>query len=182
MNNKDNLSIAKRYAKSLIGIMTDNKQDNGQIKKGVENVKTILQSSPELYSVITNPIVSITDKKEIINSVFERDTNETVQNFLKLLVEENRFNLIYSIVDAFNEMADKLDNIVKVTVTSAIELTEEKKQEIENKIKEKLNKNIQINYILNPSIIAGLIYQTEDRVLDTSFLHKIEKLKQELIK
>ena len=182
MNNKHNLSIAKRYAKSLVELMLDGENNQEEIKSDLKNVKEILNSSPELNSALTNPVVSAYDKEQIINSVFERDTKETTRNFLKLLVEKNRFNLIFQIVEAFNKMLDKINNLTQVSVTGAIELDENVKNEIENKIKEKLNKEINITYNTDNSIIAGLIYKIEDDVLDTSLKHKLEELKKELIK
>ena len=182
MNNKHNLSIARRYAKSLIELMLDSENNQEEIKSDLKNVEEILNSSPELNSVMTNPIVSAYDKEQIINSVFERDTKETTRNFLKLLVEKNRFNLIFQIIEAYNKMLDKINNLTQVSVTGAIELDENLKSEIENKIKEKLNKEINITYNTDSSIIAGLIYKIEDDVLDTSLKCKLEELKKELIK
>ena len=182
MNNKHNLSIAKRYAKSLVELMLDGENNQEEIKSDLKNVKEILNSSPELNSAITNPVISAYDKEQIINSVFERDTKKTTRNFLRLLVEKNRFNLIFQIVEAFNKMLDKINNLTQVSVTGAIELDENVKNEIENKIKEKLNKEINITYNTDNSIIAGLIYKIEDDVLDTSLKHKLEELKKELIK
>jgi len=182
MNNKHNLSIAKRYAKSLVELMFDGENNQEEIKGDLKNVKEILNSSPELNSALTNPIVSAYDKEQIINSVFERDTKETTRNFLNLLVEKNRFSLIFQIIEAFDKMLDKINNLAQVSVTGAIELNDNSKEEIENKLKEKLNKEINITYNTDKEIIAGLIYKIEDDVLDTSLKHKLEELKKELIK
>ena len=182
MNNKHNLSIAKRYAKSLIELMLEGTTSQEEIKGDLNNVKEILSISPELNLTLTNPIISAYDKEQIILSVFERDTKEITRNFLKLLVEKNRFSLIFQIIEAFNKMLDKMNNLAQVEVTGAIELDEDSKEKIENKIKEKLNKEINITYNVDNSIIAGLIYKTEDDVLDTSLKYKLEELKKELIK
>ncbi|MBQ8476035.1 ATP synthase F1 subunit delta [bacterium] len=182
MNNKNNISIAKRYAKSLIELMLSVDNTKDEIKSDLERVKTILNNSPDLYCAMTNPIISAFDKEEIINSVFIKDTTETTRNFLKLLIEKNRFSAIYQIIEIFNQMLDKINNLAQVNVTGAIELDENTKTEIQNKLKEKLNKEINVTYNVDNSIIAGLIYKIEDDVLDTSFLHKLEELKKELIK
>jgi len=182
MNNKNNLSIAKRYAKSLLELMIDGENKIDEVSRDLDNVKTILQNSSDLYSAMTNPIVSAYDKEQIINAVFEQDTNLTVRNFLKLLVDKNRFNLIYSIIDVFKEMLNKINNIAKVDIVCAIELDENRKNEIQNKLSQKLNKQIEISYNIDNSIIAGLIFKIEDNVLDTSFIHKLEEFKKELIK
>ena len=182
MNNKHNLSIAKRYAKSLVELMLDSESNQDEIKSDLANVKEILSSSPELNSAMTNPVISAYDKEQIIISVFERDTKETTRNFLKLLIEKNRFDLIFQIIDAFNKMLDKINNLIQVEVTGAIELDENSKEEIKNKLKEKLNKEINITYDTDNSIIAGLVYKIEDDIFDTSLKYKLEELKKELIK
>ncbi len=182
MNNKNNLSIAKRYAKSLMELMLDSENNQEEIRSDLVNVKEILLSSTELNSAMTNPIVSAYDKEQIITTVFEQDTNETTRNFLKLLVEKNRFGLIFQIIEAFDEMLNKINNIAQVNVTGAIELDNDSKGKIENKLREKLNKEINIAYNTDSSIIAGLIYKIEDDILDTSLKHKLEELKKELIK
>lgn len=182
MNNKNNISIAKRYAKSLIELMLDSENNRDEVVEDLKNVKEILVSSPELNSAMTNPVVSAQDKEEIIKSVFEKDTKEVTRNFLKLLVQKNRFNLIFYIIDAFNQLLDKINNLVQIKVTGAVELDNSEKEDIQNKLKEKLNKEINIAYEVDDSIIAGLIYKIEDDVLDTSFIHKLEELKKELIK
>ena len=182
MNSKNSLSIARRYAKSLIELMLGGDCNQAEIKNELQNIKEILQNSPDLNSAMNNPIVSAKDKEEIINAVFEKDTKATTRNFLKLLVEKNRFNLIFMIIDAFNKMLDKINNITQVSVIGAVELEDNSKQEIENKLKEKLNKEINIAYSVDDSIIAGLIYKIEDNILDTSLKFKLEELKKELIK
>ena len=182
MNNKNNLSIAKRYAKSLVGLMLDGENNQAEIRADLDNVKEILKNSPDLTLAMTNPVVSAYDKEEIIKAVFERDTKEITRNFLKLLVEKNRFNLIFQIIEAFYKMLDKINNLARVDVVGAVELNEDDKNEIQNKLKEKLNKDVNVSYKIDNSIIAGLIYKIEDDVLDTSFLYKLEQLKKELIK
>ena len=182
MSNKNNISIAKRYAKSLIELMLDSENNQEEIKADLNNIKDILNSSTELSSVMTNPVISANDKEQIINTVFERDTKEITRKFLKLLVDKNRFNLIFHIIDAFNQMLDKINNLVQIKVTGAIELENSEKDKIQNKLKEKLNKEVNIEYIVDNSIIAGLIYKIEDDILDTSFAHKLDELKKELIK
>ena len=179
MNNKNNLSIAKRYAKSLIELMLESDNNQAEIKADLNNIKEILNMSPDLNSVMTNPVVSAHDKEEIVSSVFSQDTKEITRNFLKLLIEKNRFNLIFQIIEAFYKMLDKINNMAHVNVTGAIEIEQEDKDKIQNKLKDKLNKEINVTYSIDNSIIAGLIYKIEDDVLDTSFAKKLEDARRD---
>ena len=182
MNKSENQLIATRYAKSLFELNEQNKLDNSVVWQNLENIKIILESSKELYEALVNPIISAGDKEAVINSIFEKDTDETMRNFLKLLVRKNRFNLIFDVVKIYNSLLDKLNNISKVEVVSAIELNDEYKNQIKEKLAQDLNKEIIVSYDVNNSILAGLVYKMGDDVFDTSLAGKIDRFKNAIIK
>ena len=182
MNTEKNSIIAKRYAKSLLDISKETQLPTETLLQDLKNVETILKNSDDLFNAMTNPIISAKDKEEIIDAVFQQDTTATTRNTLKLLINKNRFNLIFSIVKIFAELLDELNNTINVNVTCAVELDEEKKNQIQQKLKEKLNKIVHVEYTKDDSIIAGLIYKIGDDVIDTSLQHKIEEIKKEIIK
>ncbi len=182
MNIEKNSIIAKRYAKSLLDLSTEDGYSKEEISKSLQNTRTILKNSDDLFNVMTNPIISAKNKEEIIDAVFTKDVNETVRNSLKLLINKNRFNLIYSIVEIFAELLDEANNTINVDVVCAVELEEEKKNLIQQKLKEKLNKTVNVIYKKDETIIAGLIYKIGDDVIDTSLLHKLDEIKKEIIK
>ena len=182
MNKSENQLIATRYAKSLFELNEQNKLDNSVVWQNLENIKIILESSKELYEALVNPIISAGDKEAVINSIFEKDTDETMRNFLKLLVRKNRFNLIFDVVKIYNSLLDKLNNISKVEVVSAIELDDEYKNPIKEKLAHVLNKEIIVSYDVHNSILAGLVYTIGDDVFDTSLAGKIDRFKNAIIK
>lgn len=182
MKNNKNLVIAKRYAKSLIKPNIEHGLADNSIENSLNNVKTILDNSKDLYDILNNPIISAQDKEEIIDAVFEKDTDETSRKFLKLLISKNRFDAIYDIIEVYNDELNKIKNIENVNVTCAIELNDDKKQLIEKELKEKLNKEIKIDYALDDKIIAGLVYKIGDNTIDTSLAYKLEEFKKEIIK
>ena len=101
MNIEKNSIIAKRYAKSLLDLSKEDGFSKEEILESLQNAQTILKSSSDLFNVMTNPIISAKNKEDIIDEVFAKDVNKTIRNTLKLLINKNRFNLIYSIVQIF---------------------------------------------------------------------------------
>ena len=77
---------------------------------------------------------------------------------------------------------DKINNISKVEIISAIELDDNYKEQIKNKLSQILNKEIIINYNVKDEIIAGLVYKMGDDVFDTSVSGKINKFKNAITK
>ena len=182
MNNTNNQLIATRYAKSLIGLANEGGLNYGMLHQNLQNVKEILSLTSELYDTLCNPVISINDKEDLIGCIFANDTDETIRNFLKLLVKENRFNLIYEIIKIYDNMLDKINNISKVEVLSAIELDDNLKEQIKNKLGEILKKEIIVNYNTDKSIMAGLVYKMGDNIFDTSLKGKLDKFKKAILK
>ncbi len=98
-------------------------------------------------------------------------------NFLKILVDKNRFSLFNDILSAYRETLDDINNISKVRVTSAVEMTKEAQDKLKSKLEEKLKKKVVFDMDINPDIIAGLVIKIGDNVVDMSLKHKLEDFK-----
>ena len=99
-----------------------------------------------------------------------------VLQFIKILTEKNRLNEIEQIKFSYIEKVNNFNNIQKVEIISAIELTNETKTKITNKLSEKLNKTIIPTWNINKEIISGLVFKIDDDIIDTSLLNKIESI------
>ena len=93
-----------------------------------------------------------------------------------------RVNLLPQIKDEFLKELEILKNIVRVDVISAFELSDDKKNYVNERLAEKLDKNIITNWQIDENIIAGLVFNINDLVIDNSVRHKLEKLSKEIIK
>lgn len=175
--------VAKRWAKALIELAQENpgisKEDIlDDLKEIAENIK----SSPELYEVINNPSVSTEEKQIVLCKLFQNKIMPIVYNFMYALNLKKRIDIIEVISNEFEKELEKLKNIVKVSVTSAIDMSDERKNELQEKIAHKLNKNTIIEWKTNPDIIAGLVFNIGETIIDSSVKYKLEKLSKEMVK
>lgn len=183
MSNDKNILIAERYAQSLIDLGKNNDLSYVAIATDLAAIQLILNRSKDLYDALTNPLVNVDDKENIIDSVFVKDVDKLIINFLKLLVERNRFNLIYDVIAKFNLLLDDVNNVARVEVVSAVSLNENEKNIIQEKLSQKIrDKQISVKYSVDESIIAGLVFKLGDDVLDTSVSHRLEELQKSIIK
>lgn len=169
---------AKTYADALI----ETNQSNDDILKDLETVSKIIDSSNDLKTVLNTPAVPVEQKIEIINDIFKSQVSQNILNFLKILAEKKRFNEFEEILQAFKNKFDEIQGIKRVTVISAIELSDEYKTRITDKLKEKLQKNIYADWQVDSEIIGGLIIRIDDNVIDTSIQNKLENLSKNIIK
>lgn len=183
MANDKNILIAERYAQSLIDLGKKNDLSYVSIASDLATIQLILKRSHDLYDALTNPLVNIEDKHEIVDAVFSKEVDELIKNFLKILVERDRFDLIYDVISVFNKLLDGVNNVARVEVVSAVSLNEDEMNIIHDKLSEKIkDKQISVKYSVDESIIAGLIFKLGDDVLDTSVSHRLEELQKAIIK
>ncbi len=172
---------AKNYADALVQVGRDNVLSYDDILKNIESVKEICDSSKELSEVLINPAVSDETKFSIIDEVFKKDINEKIIDFLKVLIEKKRFTEFNGIVEAYKNELDMINNIQRVSVTSAVPLNDDMKQRIIAKLQNRLQKNVTADWLLDKEIIGGLVVKINDDVIDSSLKNKLENLSKNLI-
>lgn len=172
---------AKNYADALLKLGQDNVLNYADISKNLSIIKEVIESSNDLKAVFDNPAVSEETKFSIIDDIFSNILDERIKGFLKILIEKKRFNELDGIIAAFNLELDKINNIQRVDITSAINLNDETKAKITEKLKQKLQKDIIANWVVNEDIIGGLVVQIDDNVIDSSLRNKLENLSKNII-
>lgn len=181
MNTKNTI-IAQRYADALVRIAKEGKLTFEKIGKDLTLIKETLAQSKDLREVLVNPVVSADDKKEIIDKVFKQEIDVLVINFLKLLTDKNKFDVFDDVLEAFNKSLDNINNIKRVSVTSAVTMLEDAKSRLKQKLEEKLKANVMLDLSINKDIIAGLVIKIDDNIIDMSLKHKLEDLSKSIIR
>ena len=162
-------------------MVRDNVISFENLSKDLATVSEILETSQDLRLTLENPTVSEEVKSQIIEEVFKNEVHPQVVSFLKVLIDKNRFSEFSQIKADYEIKLDAVNKIQAVEITSAVELSEEYRERILQKLGEKLQKNIRPNWKVDENIIAGLIYRINDNVIDTSIKSKLDKLNKNLM-
>ncbi len=174
---------AKRWAKALIELTQESEEISGEkVLEDLRSVADTINSSEELHNAINNPSVSTEEKQIVLCRLFQDKVISIVYNFIFALNLKKRIGLISEIAVAYQTELENLKNIVRVDVTSAIEINNDKKDEIKNRIAEKLQKDVRVNWDIDTDIIAGLIFNINDIVVDNSIRHKLDNLSKNITK
>ena len=181
-NTKTSELVAKRWAKALMELAQEDENiSKEEILDDIKEIAKSIDSSEELKNVINNPSVSTEEKQIVMCKLFENNVMPIVYNFLFVLNLRKRLSIISDIAVEFEKELEQLKNIVRVDVTSAIEISEEKKDVIKSKISEKLNKDVLVNWNTDSEIIAGLVFNINDTIVDNSIKHKLDDLAKKIM-
>lgn len=178
----ENKLVSQRYAKALLELADENKLAYDEVLHQLQDISKSVEASEDLNKVMSSPVISNDEKKNVLVKLFEKDNSKIVVNFLQLLVDKNKFDILTSVVKEFANEVNKLNNRLLLNVTSAIELTDSDRAMIKVKLEKVLKKEIELDWFVNREIIAGLVFEANDNIVDNSLRHKLQELSRKLIK
>ena len=183
VKDKDCELVAKRWALALMELAQEDENISKQdILDDLREISETIDSSEELSSVIANPSISTDEKQIVLSKLFQNKIMPIVYNFVFALNLKKRVSIISQIAVEFEKELERINNIAHVNITSAIELSDERKEQIKNRIIEKLSKDVIVDWGVDADIIAGLIFNIDEMIVDNSIRHKLEDLSKEIIK
>ena len=169
--------ISDRYASALYDFAAEKKVVD-PVLNDLLNLKKILNDNKELNLVIRSPLISSPDKLNIFNSLLQKiNANELTNTFLKVIEKNKRFINLPLIINKFQKINSEKRGDVIADITSAIELSNEQKNELQTNLQKTLGDKLSLNYIINKKIIGGLIVKVGSKMIDSSLSSKINKIK-----
>lgn len=170
-------ALARRYAQALFELASNTSLE--QMENELLAFSGMIESEPEIKNVLQHPHISLTDKKAIITKLTE-NASLSVRNFLNLLIDRRRQDLLPLIVREFIRLADEARQIAEVRVTSAIALKPEHEEQLKKAISRLTGKQVRMKSEVNPDLIGGVRVQVGDQVFDGSVLHSLNRMREEL--
>lgn len=174
-------SLARRYARALIGLGED-KQAGDQLVGDLDTMSKVLDSGDgSLRAALTNPGIPVDQRRGVLDAVLERvDVHTYVKNFLRLLLDKNRFTELPGILDAAVEMADEQSGRVRAVVTTARKLDQDAMKTIQQALSSASGKHVIARFRTNPRLIGGMVAKVGDTVYDASVRTRLMDIHQAL--
>lgn len=169
--------ISRRYSIALY----EEAKSTGSLDKIAEDVDSminIIEENRDLELFFGSPIIDQVKKAAIIREIFEGKISQLMLNFILLLVQRQRADGTVDILKNFRELKNEKDGIVTVEVTSAVELTDDEKRQVKEKIDSYTNLNSKPTFKVQPDLVGGFVVKIKDVILDASIRHQLDMLKK----
>lgn len=171
-------ALAQRYAQALFEIANETSLDSFDTE--LRELTQIIEEHEEITQVLYHPHIPLSEKKSLINKLFEGQVSETLRNFLFLLIDRRRQNFLKPIQQEFARMSDEARQIVEAKVVSATPLSDGQVERLKNGLARLTGKNIRLVSELRPELIGGALVQVGDRVIDGSVAHALNRMRKKL--
>lgn len=171
--------VAKRYAKALFELAIDRKKLD-LISEDVELIQKILATSDDFTVILSNPLISEQQKLQALSGTFGKDLQNLSLNFLDLLTEKRRLNLLPEVLEAFKFFVLEHENKLEGEVISAVKLNTNQVDKIRSHMEELTGKELILEERIDHQLIGGFVVKVQDMVIDNSIRSHLDQLRERL--
>lgn len=176
--------LPRRYAKALYKFAQD-KGDQKVVYGYMRNILAAYAANPDLQTTLANPFVKTDAKTRLVQTAAGpgADKSAVLADFVKLLVDHNRIDILHEIAFAYTRLYRLENKIYAVRITSAAPLSEADSKRIRDMVDKHLHgATAEYTYTVDPDIIGGFVVNIENERLDASVRNELEQLRLILTK
>lgn len=173
--------VASRYARALVDVVVETKEDGARVLAGLREVEQLIQSSDELRTALSSPAVAPSRKEAVMRKLLEpMGLPEKVRNFVYVVIGHRRASEFSSIVDAFEQLLDERLGYVAADIRSAKDLNDGQRQAIGEQVSRLSGKQAKLKFSTDPALIGGVVARVGSVVYDGSVRGQLERLRTRL--
>ena len=171
------LPSAKRYAQAVFDIA----QASDTTKEWDEQLSMLSQAAgvSEFVLLMQAPEITPEERSKALEKVLP-SINDGTRNLLMLAAKSNAVKVLPQVYERFQELNDVAQGLVRVQVTSAIELTNDDRKRITEQLAASFGKEVTITTSVKPEMLGGLVIRVGDRVIDGSARQRLNSLRGSL--
>jgi F-type H+-transporting ATPase subunit delta len=172
------LTVATRYAKSLIDLAVENKSLE-ETRNDMALFSQTVKDNHQLGAVLSNPIIAHSKKIKILEAIFSGKVSKVTDSFFRIMVNKSRAEILYATSKEFINQYNIIKHIVRAYVTSATPLSEDNRKQILAELKTATGATIELHTKVDAGLIGGFVLTVGDMQVDTSLSSSLNRLKQD---
>ena len=168
-------TVARPYARAAFEYANARR---GGLKRWSEMLMESAQVASErsMRTLLASPAQSAEEKAELLLDICGNDFTKAGSNFIKLLAENQRLNLLPEISRVFEALRAEAEKTIEAEMISAFPVDDAERDNIVAALSKKLNRDVVLNCTVDESMLGGAIIRAGDLVIDGSVQGKLAKL------
>ncbi len=166
---------AIRYAKAVLSLASDNKKAEA-VQLDMALISSSIANNESLDNVLKSPVVNLSDKAAVLNTLFPSISPES-KSLFSTLVKNKRVSILGQIATQYGILYDQVNNKEKAFVTTAIPITSELELKVMTKLKSLTTKDVTLIKYVDEKILGGFVLRVGDQQYDASVSNQLNILK-----
>ena len=172
--------LAKRYAKALFAVSRE--EDSSETyREALNALGDFLGKYPVAMDALTNLLYPMELREKVMAQLIsELQADQYLANFLKLVVQKKRADILPEIAAEFQALVDADQNISRGTVISAAKISGELQAKVQTTLENITGKKVILTTEIDPAIIGGIVAKVGDLVMDGSIKTQLAGLNESI--
>lgn len=173
--------VARVYAEALLNAAARSGQAEDVLGELDSLLDDVFTQAPDLEVLLTSGAVGRTLRSEAIEKGFAGRASELFAQFLRVLNDHERLDLLRAIRAAGHELYNERHRRLRVHVTAAVPLTDEQMSRLADRVRQKFGLEPVLVTTVDSSLLGGLRIQIGDRLIDASVRTRLNKIRNQLL-
>ncbi|MGQ9424799.1 F0F1 ATP synthase subunit delta [Gilvimarinus sp. F26214L] len=167
-------TLARPYAKAAFEFARDtNALDRWSSM--LATVSAVVQQ-PTVIKLLDSPNLTAEQKGQRLVELCGDSLDEKSANFVRYLAVNDRLELLPQVRVLFELLKANHEKTIDVEVATAFEMTEEQQNKLLNSLKAKLQREVNLQTVVDDTLIGGVLVRAGDLTIDGSVRGRLAKL------
>lgn len=176
----DKKQVGKRYGRALI-----HSTDTAQVPRVLDDLRLfskLVDGEVKLRVLFESKMFSEQEKSAALEALLSYlKVSGTPSKILKSVIMRGHLPSLKEIIESSEAAYNEITKKMTATVTSPVELDEKRLGRMKESISELMRREVEIENVVDPSLIGGFIVQAGSTIFDSSLKGQIRLLRSELI-
>ncbi len=167
---------ANEYASSLFQLASEQNALTAY-EQALTAVGTAFAEHPRYAAVLHSPAIPLQERLHMLDETFGWLQPPTVLSFLKVMCEKGHIRQINACIEEFERLAQAAKRRQTATVYAAKPLSAAQQDALKQKLCRMTDTDIDLQVVLDESLIGGIKVQLGDTVIDGSIVGRLHSIK-----
>ena len=169
--------IVREYAAGLYALA----EEDGVSEEILAEVLALAPLFTKEYRrLLSDPEVPKADRVRLAGEALEGRVHPYVVNFVRLMTERGLASEIPACFREYEELWCAANNVLKVKAESAVELSTEQREKLEERLSARVGRKVTVEYSVNPALLGGMRLFYDNRQLDDTVRRRLSDIADRL--
>ena len=171
--------LAKEYGEGLYELAREEGLREA-LHEQLGQIAELLRGQPDFVRLLCSRAIERGARLQVLQDTFGAQAHPYILNFMKLLVEKERFDAFLTCCQWYHQQYSQDFGIVEANVTSAVALTEADRASLTAKLEQISGRKVVLINAVDPSLIGGIRVEMDGKRYDNTIQNRLDRLKYSL--
>lgn len=170
----------KEYGGALY-LLAEEEGCEDEVLAGLNLAVQMFEENPDYIRLLEDPAISKAEHLQLLDEALRGNMHPYALNFIKILCEKSAIRQLSGCTAVFTDRLYDARGILPVVAWSAVTLTEQQKQSLEDRLAAATGKTILLHCRIDPELLGGIKVSYEGKELDGTIAGRLAAVRQVLM-